>query len=113
MSEIQYLQGQKNASNHNECKLKPAVSRQVYDFLPNEIPLAPQCPFMDLNTLKSRGKAGTIFFLAHQMAPTLLFSNLDHTIKDMLNMSKLDSLIQTQKFPAMIRKEQVQRRRPL
>ncbi len=68
---------------------------------------------MDLNTLMSRGKTGAIFSLVHKMTPTLLFSNSDQTMQGMLNMSKRDSLIQTQKFPAIIRKEQVQRKLPL
>ena len=55
-AEIQYLQGEKNASKYNVCKLKSIVSRQVFAFFQNEIPLVSQCQFMDLNTLMSQGK---------------------------------------------------------
>jgi len=111
-TEIQYLQGQKNPLKYDECKLKSIVSGPVSAFLQNEIPLVSQCPFMDLNTLMSRGKTGIMFSLAHKTTPTFLFPNFDQTIQGVLNTSKRDSLIQTQKFSAMICREQAQRKGP-
>jgi hypothetical protein len=113
-SETQSLRDQKIASNYNEFKLKAIDSRRVSAFLQNEIPLVSQCSFVGLlNTLKSRGKAGAIFSLAHERDPTLLLSNFGHAIQNMLNMSKRYPFIQTQRFHAMIHKEQAQRKQPL
>ena len=113
-SEIQSLRDRKSASKYNECKLKTSVSGLFSAFIQNEIPLLPQCQFMDLlNALKSQCKAGTIFSLAHRKDPTLLFPNFGHAVQNMLNMSMRCSFIQTQRFHAMIRMEQAQRKRPL